>query len=208
MEITLAAIEEELATAWKMAFQGFPSINVYGGSILDLKVDAVVSPANSFGFMDGGIDLEYLLRFGPQLQGRLQDRIAARHGGELLVGQAEILETFDRHIPYLISAPTMRVPMLLRDSVAPFLATRAVLRLIRHGFFPDGDMEGQPIGHSINHVAFPGLGTGIGQIPFAVCARQMKEAIDRESGDAFQFPGTTAEASASHFALLAQVVNR
>ncbi len=34
---------------------------------LDVKCDAVVSPANSFGFMDGGIDLIYSHRFGTNL---------------------------------------------------------------------------------------------------------------------------------------------
>ena len=36
--------------------------------ILESSADAIVSPANSFGYMDGGIDLVYLHRFGWELQ--------------------------------------------------------------------------------------------------------------------------------------------
>ena len=71
----------------------------------------MVSPANSFGFMDGGIDALYLKHFGSQLQGQLQQAIQTRHHGELLVGAAEVIETGSKRIPYLIAAPTMRVPM-------------------------------------------------------------------------------------------------
>ena len=105
MEIILAAVEPELAAAWESECAGVHGVSVHRGSILDLDVHAIVSPANSFGFMDGGIDMRYSLRFGWQLQGRLQDRIVGRHQGELLVGMAEILETFDTRIPYLVSAP-------------------------------------------------------------------------------------------------------
>lgn len=37
-------------------------VSIHEGSILDLEVDALVSPGNSFGYTDGGIDLEYTFR--------------------------------------------------------------------------------------------------------------------------------------------------
>ena len=40
--------------------------------------------------------------------------IRTRHHGELLVGAAEIVETGDEAFPYIIAAPTMRVPHVLR----------------------------------------------------------------------------------------------
>ncbi len=67
---------------------------------------ALVSPANSFGYMDGGIDLAYTERFGWDLQDRLRGMLSGRHFGELPVGQAVILETLDREYPFLVSAPT------------------------------------------------------------------------------------------------------
>ncbi|MFL5743547.1 MAG: macro domain-containing protein [Niastella sp.] len=64
----------------------------------------MVSPANSFGFMDGGVDYVISERLGWGLEKELQKRIKALPEGELLVGRALILETGDPHIPFLISA--------------------------------------------------------------------------------------------------------
>ena len=77
---------------------------------LILDIEGVISPANSFGFMDGGIDSLYRSYFGRHVQDRLQKLIRDRHYGELVVGAAEIVDTDNPRIPYLIAAPTMRVP--------------------------------------------------------------------------------------------------
>ena len=130
MKIVLAAIEHDLADAWEQHCGDLPNVTVHRGSILDLRVDAVVSPANSFGFMDGGIDHLYSDCFGWDVQRRLQDIIRARHHGQLQVGVADIVETRHPRIPFVIAAPTMRVPMILADSVNPYLAARAALLLL------------------------------------------------------------------------------
>ncbi len=134
MKIILTGVEPELVQAWQKFCGDLEDVAVYHGSIFDVQCDAVVSPANSFGFMDGGIDMLYSRRFGWQVQERLQELIQSHHHGELMVGAAEIVET-DANIPFLIAAPTMRVPMILRDSVNPYLAARAALSLVKHGFF-------------------------------------------------------------------------
>jgi hypothetical protein len=108
MKIFLAALDEPLASAWQRHCGSLPNVTVHCGSILDLSVDAVVSPANSFGFMDGGVDHLYSQHFGWGLQKQLQEQIRAHHHGELLVGAAEIVETQNLAIPFLIAAPTMR----------------------------------------------------------------------------------------------------
>jgi O-acetyl-ADP-ribose deacetylase (regulator of RNase III) len=92
-----------------------PDISAMAGSIIDVEVSAVVSPANSFGFMDDGINLVYSKFFGPDVQARVQDRISHRPIGELLVGEALMVETAHPKIPYLICAPTMRVSRRLGD---------------------------------------------------------------------------------------------
>jgi len=58
-----------------------------------LRVDAIISPANSFGFMDSGIDLAYSHRFDWQLQQDLQELLRAQHNGESPVGQAVSIPT-------------------------------------------------------------------------------------------------------------------
>lgn len=173
-------------------------VRFYDGSILDVSCDAIVSPANSFGFMDGGVDALFLKRFGVELQERVQAVIAKDHGGELLVGSADVVETEDALIPLLIVAPTMRVPMILRDSVNPYLSARAALRLARYGTFRHGALSGMPIRERIHRIAFPGLGTGVGQVSANVCARQVAQAIEDVLLDRYSMPRTWAEASERH----------
>jgi len=64
MRIILCSIDEPLAQAWDAYCGELDGVEIHRGNILDLKVDAVVSPANSFGFMDGGIDMVYSRHFG------------------------------------------------------------------------------------------------------------------------------------------------
>jgi len=196
LQIVLAAPDAALALAWEAACGDLPGVTVHRGSIFDVACDAVVSPANSFGFMDGGIDALYVERFGEGVQSRVRRQILDRHGGELLVGSAEIVETGAAATPFLIAAPTMRVPMVLpHDSINPYLATRAVLRVWRQGQLPAGD----PVGERVRSVAFPGMGTGVGRLPPELCARQMRTALEEHlAPGAFRFPTSWAEASERH----------
>lgn len=198
MKIILAAVEKSLADAWEKHCGDLPGVSIHRGSILDLAVDAVVSPANSFGFMDGGVDNLYTSHFGRGVQQRLQTLIHDRHHGELVVGAAEIVETGDTKIPFLIAAPTMRVPMILRDSVHPYLATRATFLLIQHGIVPAGPFESQKVSDLVSTVAFPGLGTGVGRVEPNTCARQMRVAIQEIALGKRTFPDSWADASTRH----------
>ena len=198
MKIVLAAVEDDLADAWERHCGDLPDVFIHRGSILDLSVDAVVSPANSFGFMDGGIDHLYSHVFGWEVQDRLQELIRTRHHGELLVGAAEIVETGHPRISYVIAAPTMRVPMVLTDTVNPYLAARAVLLLIRHGVVPSGALAGEPVAAAVQSVAFPGLGTGVGRVGPNTCARQVRSAIEEIGRGREHYPRTWAEAQQRH----------
>lgn len=198
MEVILTSISDDLSDAWRRFCGQYPGVRVHDGSILDVECDAVVSPANSFGFMDGGIDALYLKRFGSNLQQKVQAMISTIHGGELLVGTADIVETGDPIVPFLIVAPTMRVPMILRDTVNPYLAARAVFRLTRQGTFGRGRLAGAPLRQHVRRVACPGLGTGVGQVSPNVCARQVAQAIEDVLLDRYSMPRTWAEASERH----------
>jgi O-acetyl-ADP-ribose deacetylase (regulator of RNase III) len=198
MKVVLAAVEPDLTDAWERHCGDLDCVTIHRGSILDVACEAVVSPANSFGFMDGGIDRFYSHHFGREVQDRLQELIRSRHHGELLVGSAEIVETGHPRIPFLIAAPTMRVPMILRDTVNPYLAARAALLLIRRGAVPAGAFADQPVASIVSTVAFPGLGTGVGRVEPNTCARQMRTAIEEVILGAGSFPRTWAEAQEQH----------
>ncbi len=198
MKIVLAAVEKELADAWERHCADLPDVSIYRGSILALNVDAVVSPANSFGFMDGGIDHLYSHHFGWGLQDRVQELIRTRHHGELLVGAADIVETGNTKIPFLIAAPTMRVPMILTDTVNPYLAARAVLLLVKHGVFATGTLIGEKVSDAVHSIAIPGLGTGVGRVGPNTCARQVRAAIEEVILEKGHYPRTWAEAQQRH----------
>lgn len=198
MNVILAAVEAELASAWERCCAGLTGVSIHHGSILDLACDAVVSPANSFGFMDGGIDYLYSKFFGWHVQERLQELIRVRHHGELVVGAAEIVPTDHPQIPYVIAAPTMRVPMILRETVNPYLACRATLLLIKHGIFSSGPHAGQPIHTAVQTIAIPGLGTGVGRVSFDTCAYQVRSALGEVLFGRQTFPNTWFDAQTRH----------
>jgi O-acetyl-ADP-ribose deacetylase (regulator of RNase III) len=180
--------------AWRTEFADAPDVAISQGDIFDLTADAIVSPANSFGFMDGGIDLVYSVRFGWGVQERLQERIRADHDGDLPVGQALVLPTFDPGIPFLISAPTMRIPMDVSETINAYLAFRAAIRAAR-AFQLSAT---QPI----ESILCPGLGTAIGRMPPERCARQMHAAYRTSHlGHTWQ-PITLAHAYNAHRSML------
>ena len=127
MNIVLADIDGNLINAWNDAAGDNAHVTTYQGSIFEVECDALVSPANSFGFMDGSLDFAISEFFGWHVQDRLQESIKSKHNGELLVGQVEIVSTDHDSIPYVISAPTMRVPMDVRGTSNPYLAIRGVV---------------------------------------------------------------------------------
>jgi len=198
MKIILTSIDRKLLESWKRFCGDLNNVTIYHGSILDLECDAVVSPANSFGFMDGGIDALYTKHFGKDVQKKVQDLIKTKHHGELLVGSADIVATENQRIPFLIAAPTMRVPMILKDSVNPYLAARAVFLLIKYGNFSVEPQLGKPIKEFVQSVAFPGLGTGVGQVGLNTCAHQVRQAIEEVFLNQKNFPRTWSEAQQEH----------
>jgi len=174
LKIVLRDLNPMMAEAWTPYFSGCLGVEVGCGEIFDVCADAIVSPANSFGFMDGGIDAVYLKRFGSGLQHRLQSKLQAQFYGELPVGQAVLVETGDPDIPWLVSAPTMRVPMPVAHTMNAYLAFRATLIAIGE--------HNRTSGKSIRKLLCPGLATAIGRMPAPRCAQQMRLAYDVVEG--------------------------
>jgi O-acetyl-ADP-ribose deacetylase (regulator of RNase III) len=163
IELHLCALDAQMVQAWSRYFASMANVTLHEGDILAQTADAILSPANSFGFMDGGIDLAYVHHFGWELQERLQGALRNAHGGELPVGNAEIVHTGHRDIPYLISAPTMRIPGDISDTVNVYLAFRAALLAVKRT-------------KEIRSLLSPSLGTGVGGMPFDRAAKQMHAA--------------------------------
>lgn len=169
------------------------------GSILDAHCDAVVSPANSFGFMDGGIDALYSSYFGWHAQDRFEKIDFGSPSWRTLRWHSGGRRNRSRGHPLLdCRADNACAHDTWAGNCESYLATRAVLLLVSHGKFQAGREEGKSIRDHIQTVAFPGLGTGVGRVPFAVCARQVRAAIEECSSGRFSLPKTWLEASERH----------
>ena len=155
-----------MVNAWTDFFGKEENVKILQGDLTNVSCDAIVSPANSFGFMDGGVDYAISMRLGWSLQFELQKRIKALPEGELLIGRSMIIETGDEVIPYLISSPTMRVPMNfnISTSINAYLAMKATLiEAKKHD--------------KIEYIAIPGFCTGVGKMAPQIAARQMYKAF-------------------------------
>ena len=190
MKIQLIDRNQYLCELWEKEFKQYDNVTVHQGDFFGVPADCVVSPANSFGFMDGGLDGYITNRLGSQVQAALQKKIIREYDGELLVGEATLVKTESPLVPYLISAPTMRVPTILpKDTINPYLAMKATLLCALGNF------------DKINTITVPGLGTGVGLVDFAICARQMRKAFEDVIVSPVAFPKSWRKIQLRHIDL-------
>ena len=139
---------------------------------LNHTIDYIVSPANSHGIMNGGIDEVYMLMF-PGIQKKVQDVIKAKHPDTKLLPVGECLSVAINKmrrcnipcIKELICCPTMEEPCDIRGTDNVYQAMIGLLIFLR-------DQR-----RSLK-VIIPGLGTATGRLSFDESARQIKRAID------------------------------
>jgi len=167
MRLHLVDCSPDVVRAWKHAFAPYSEIDISEDDILTVATTCIVSPANSYGFMDGGIDAQYTEFFGLRPQTELQHHIEKR--GELLVGASVVVRTGHQRIPYMICAPTMRSPGAVPKANA-FYAMAAVLNAVTRNrdLLPD--------------VFCPGLCTGTGRVSAADAASEMAHAYAKWVG--------------------------
>ena len=56
LRVSLCDINPDMTDAWLDSFFGVAAVEIVQGDLLDAGGEAVVSPANSFGDMSGGVD--------------------------------------------------------------------------------------------------------------------------------------------------------
>ncbi|EFO1266405.1 macro domain-containing protein [Escherichia coli] len=173
IKLILSAPVHEMAEAFKRVFANADNVDVVEKTFEAIpEFDCMVSAANSFGLMDGGVDAAITAFFGTQLQTRVQNHILREYLGEQPVGTAFVIETGDNNHPWLVHAPTMRVPLTIDGTDAVYNATwAALLAIFQHNKNATTDRK-------IKTVVFPAMGAGCGQVPFESVARQMKQAWD------------------------------
>ncbi|EBQ3129677.1 phage tail protein [Salmonella enterica subsp. enterica serovar Sundsvall] len=173
IKLILSAPEPAMAAAFECYFQNTDNVEIIRRPFETVpEFDCMVSAANSFGLMDGGVDAAITTYFGTQLQRRVQKYIIQEYLGEQPVGTAFITETGDGEHPWLVHAPTMRVPLILDGTDAVYNATRAALLAIFQHNKSAAEYK------KIKSVVFPAMGAGCGQVPPDSVARQMRLAWD------------------------------
>src|SRR5262249_52728669 len=125
LRLSLGDLNPQVARALAEAFDEVAEAEVVEGDLLDLACDAVVSPANSFGDMSGGIDKAIDDLHQGEAQRRAREAIAEQFLGELPVGAALVVVVPARRFPFVVASPTMRVPGRVAGGLNAYLAMRA-----------------------------------------------------------------------------------
>lgn len=174
-KLVLAGFDPDLYKEFVRAFNGFPEVECHQGRFEDVDFDCVVSAANSFGLMDGGVDQCITDLFGLQMMHRVQNRIIQDFAGEQPVGTSIVVR--GNEIPaarnqYVAHTPTMRIPQSVTGSDNAYKAMKAALLAVKtHNRMVD---SGVALGESrINCLVTPGLATLTGRIPYDKAANQM-----------------------------------
>lgn len=129
------------------------SIIVQKGDITQIKCDAIVNPANSFGCMGGGV------AGAIKRVGGINIEKEAVSKAPIPVGQAVVTTSGNLPCKYVIHAPTMERPSMRIKPVNVKLATKAALNLAKK--------------LSIKTIAIPGMGTGVGGVSIIDAAKNM-----------------------------------
>jgi O-acetyl-ADP-ribose deacetylase (regulator of RNase III) len=132
-------------------------IQVKVGDITNVKADAIVNPANSYGLMGGGVALSIKEKGGAGIEKEATSKAPIPVGGAIATTAGKL------KAKYVIHAPTMVEPAQPSNIRAIKKATLAALK------------RGSELG--ISSIAFPGMGTGVGGVPKDKAARAMIEAI-------------------------------
>lgn len=165
-DLILVDPNADLCGQWELFFSDLPRTSIHHGRFEELTgYDCMVSAANSFGLMDGGVDLAIINFFGIELMDRVQAAVLENYRGEQPVGTSMIVETGHKAHPFLAHTPTMRKPMRITKTDNVYAAMFAMLCEVWR-FNRDN-------GSPIRRVACPGLGTACGGVPASRAAKHM-----------------------------------
>lgn len=168
VQVVLVDINKKMVEAWRETFEENPEVKIVQGSMLDQQVGAWVTPTNSGGRMDGGLDLVIKNKLGQQVQTNVQSAIKSEFGGSLPVGHATCVpaKSSTGYPSYLISTPTMHASSEdISDKLNTALACAAAFQKV---YEINQEQPG-----TIVSVALPGLGANTGRVQVEICADLM-----------------------------------
>ncbi len=179
VKVILVDINPKIIAAWRSSFEGNPEVEIVHGSMLDQPVSAWVSPTNSAGSMDGGLDLVIKKFLGNSIEFGVKSQIKRLHQGAMPVGHAVCVPTERPQPRFLISTPTMVSSNEdISASMNVALACAAAFQAVH--------IQNTEEPGSIRSVALPGLGAQTGRVPAEICADLMWTAYDLFREHAFR----------------------
>lgn len=164
MQIILLDNKKEMCDAWNKYFNGLDDVKIICEYLefADLDdVDCYVSPANSYGLMDGGYDKALTMLFGNKLQQRVQDYIISNLYGEQQVGTSIIVDIPGEN-KKLIHTPTMRVPSPIIDTEVIYTSMRSTLICA--------------LKNNVKKIVIPAFGGRCGDVAYDSLAKEMYKA--------------------------------
>jgi len=121
------------------------SIVVKKDDLTQIVCDAIVNPANSYGYMGGGVAGAIKRAGGLEIE---KEAVAK---SPIQIGEAIVTTPGKLPCKYVIHAPTMNRPAVITSVENVRLATNAAFEL--------------GIQLKIKSIAIPGMGTGVGGVP-------------------------------------------
>lgn len=171
MKIYLLDINPHMTKAWEAYFKDIDDVEIvntdFDNFMFDYTVDAVVSPANAFGLMDGGYDGAITRYFGKQLMKDVQYKIITEWYGEQPVGTSISVPIKGKQVYYndkikdmmLIHTPTMRTPSRIIDEKIIYQCMRTTLI--------------EAIKNNVKNIVIPAFGGCAGGVGFSTIAKMM-----------------------------------
>lgn len=205
MKIYLLDINKEMTNAWIKYFK-YSGVEIVNDDFCTFisehqDIEAIVSPANSFGLMDGGYDKAIIDYYGPALMEHVQYAILKRWHGEQPVGTSmsvsianrfylkEVNGKKDLFHPILIHTPTMRTPEVIEDPRIIYQCMRTTLI--------------EAINQEVDSIVIPAFGGCTGKVDHDTIAKMMFLAFNQLSnvpdkitwGYAYQIKKSLSEAT-------------
>ena len=177
IKITFVSLDKNIEQNVKNIFSGYYNISAKYTNITQCNShDVIVSPANSFGQMDGGIDgaISYMLNTHDNLDyigEKVRNIIADHYYGEQPIGTCILTSTENSKYSFLAHAPTMTIPENVDGTLNVYYAFKSVLCSIMN-------YNKVTKGRKIKSILTTTFCTGCGEISLEKSLLQMRKAYD------------------------------
>lgn len=161
MKIYLLDINKNMTYAWQQYFKGQEGIEIVNAYFQDFmqkhpEVEGIVSPANSFGLMDGGYDKAIIDYLGQRAQTNVLTVLDLVYKGYQPVGTCLAIP-FSRYT--ILHTPTMRTP-------EPIIDYRVIYDCMRSCLLKARELK-------LEAIVVPAFGGLTGRVPYETIAEMM-----------------------------------